>query len=93
VYAVLDGHHRYYAYLQLGRKEIDCALAGNSAVFFYATKLGLLQPSPEVTERVVIPAIQFNDNLEQYLSDFQKNPNKFRRMMRDYVKRISRSMP
>ena len=28
VYAVLDGHHRYYAYLELGKKIVDCALAG-----------------------------------------------------------------
>ena len=90
LYAVLDGHHRYYAYLELGRKEIDCALASNfSAVFFYATKLGLLQPHPEITEHARVPALQFHDNLEQFLSDFQKDPQEFRKLMRVHIKKIN----
>src|SRR4030042_7013479 len=28
-YAVLDGHHRYYAFQELGKKDVDCALAGD----------------------------------------------------------------
>src|SRR4030067_383721 len=28
LYAVVDGHHRYHAYRQLGQKEIPCALEG-----------------------------------------------------------------
>ena len=39
VYAVLDGHHRYYAYLEMGRKKIECALAGDfSIILFYLTE-------------------------------------------------------
>jgi ParB-like nuclease domain len=34
-YAVLDGHHRYYAYLELGKKEVDCALAGDFSSVIY----------------------------------------------------------
>ena len=32
VYAVLDRHHRYYALLELGKKEVNCALAKDVSV-------------------------------------------------------------
>jgi hypothetical protein len=51
VYAVLDGHHRYYAFLELGKKEVNCALAGDfSSLMFYMTEHGYFQPKPETKE-------------------------------------------
>ena len=51
VYAVLDGHHRYYAFLELGKKEVECALAGDfSSLMFYMTEHGYFQPKPETKE-------------------------------------------
>jgi hypothetical protein len=71
LYAVLDGHHRYYAYLELGRKQIDCALAGNySSVIFYLTEHGYFQPSPQMTEGFRQPAIRLHKNLKQFLNNF-----------------------
>ena len=71
LYAVLDGHHRYYAYLELNRKEVDCALAGDySSVIFYMTQHGYLQPTPEFTEGVRQPVIRFHQNLKQFLTNF-----------------------
>jgi hypothetical protein len=73
LYAVLDGHHRYYAYLELGKKDINCALAGDySSVIFYLTKHGYFQPSPEITEGLRQPAIRLHQNLKQFLATFQK---------------------
>ena len=74
VYAVLDGHHRYYAYVELGRKEIDCALAGNvSAVVFYMTEHGVFQPPSGLTEHIRVPAFEFNAKVKQFLADFSKD--------------------
>jgi hypothetical protein len=71
IYAVLDGHHRFYAYCELGVKKVDCALAGDySSVVFYLTEHGYLQPSPEFTEGVRLPAIRLHENLKQFLANF-----------------------
>lgn len=71
LYAVLDGHHRYYAYLELGRKEMDCAIAGDySSVIFYLTEHGFFQPSPEITDGIRHPAIRLHQNIKQFLTNF-----------------------
>lgn len=50
IYVVLvDGHHRYYAYLELGKKELDCAVAGSySSILFYLATQGRFQPSLKI---------------------------------------------
>jgi hypothetical protein len=71
LYAVLDGHHRYYAYLELGKTKIDCVLAGNySSVLFYLTEHGYFQPSPQITEGLRQPAIKLHKNLKEFLNNF-----------------------
>ena len=76
LYAVLDGHHRFYAFLELGKKEVDCALAGDySSVIFYLTQHGYFQPSPEFTEGFRQPAIRLHENLKQFLSNFLNGKN------------------
>ena len=77
VYAVLDGHHRFYAYLELGKKEIPCALAGDySAMFFYLTEHGYFQPNPEAAELIREPEMKIHDNVQEFLKEFLKDPNK-----------------
>ena len=71
VYAVLDGHHRYWAYKELGKEKVSCALAEDySSVIFYMTEHGYLQPSAEATQRLRLPAKKMHENLKQFLEDF-----------------------
>jgi hypothetical protein len=76
-YAVLDGHHRYYAYLELGRKKVNCALAGDfSSVFFFMTKEGYFQPKAEAREQIRKPIPFLHENIEDFLHNFLKDPKK-----------------
>ncbi len=76
LYAVLDGHHRYYAFRAMGKKTIDCAVAGDySSIIFYLTEHGYFQPSPEITDSIRHPAIKLQNNLKQFLTDFRNTIN------------------
>jgi len=80
VYAVVDGHHRFYAQSESGVKEIDCAVVGNfSSFMFHLTKNGWFQPSKEVTDHVRIPMLRFQEHLKEFLKEFLKNPDKFKK--------------
>jgi ParB-like nuclease domain len=77
VYAVLDGHHRYYALLELGKKKVDCALAGDfSSLMFYMTEHGYFQPKPETKEENQKKIIHLHENVQDFLHNFLKDPQK-----------------
>ena len=84
VYAVLDGHHRYYAYLETGRKEVECALAGDfSSVLFYLTEHGFFQPNLEIKGEMRKPVLQLHENIQDFLQNFLKNPEKVKKAKRE----------
>lgn len=71
LYAVLDGHHRYYAYRELGKQTVICAVAGDySSLLFYLTEQGYLQPSSATTDSLRRPIKKMHENLKQFLDDF-----------------------
>jgi hypothetical protein len=71
LYAVLDGHHRYYAYRELRMKHICSAIAGDySSAIFYLTEHGYFQPSAQVTDNLRKPVKEFHKNLKEFLDKF-----------------------
>ena len=77
LYAVLDGHHRYYALLESGKKKVDCALAGDfSRVVFYMTEHGYFQPKPQTKEENQKKIIHLHEDVQDFLHNFLKDPNK-----------------
>ena len=88
LYSVVDGHHRFFAQLEHGMKNIDCAVIYDFMGFmFNLTKDGWLQPPPSVTKHVHAPILEFKEkldqrnlelrqNMKQFLTGFQKNPEK-----------------
>ncbi len=84
VYAVLDGHHRFYACLEMGRKEIECALAGDfSSVVFYLTEHGFFQPDLETKGEMRKPVLKLHENLQDFLQNFLKDPDKMKKTKRE----------
>lgn len=71
IYAVLDGHHRFHAYREMGKRSINCALAGDfSRVNYYLTKNGYFQPNVEITESFRQPLKKLHNNLKEFLEEF-----------------------
>jgi hypothetical protein len=67
LYAVLDGHHRYWAQKKMGIKKIKCAvIRDHIGLLFSATEDGLLQPTREFTKYVRVPF----KKIESYLYRF-----------------------
>lgn len=78
VYAVLDGHHRFWAQKEMNINRIDCVIVNDdTGVFFNLTKEGVFQPSPEITRYVRIPlkrALRYIDefiNCPERMLEFQ----------------------
>jgi hypothetical protein len=72
VYAVLDGHHRFYAFLELGAQTIDAAVIRSNKFIFNKTKDGWLQPTPAMTKYIHVPVLVF----AKYINEFIKKPKK-----------------
>ena len=56
LYAVLDGHHRYWAVRYKGVKEMNCAVIPDFlGLLFLLIKEGVFQPTKEFTQYVRVP--------------------------------------
>jgi len=68
LYAVLDGHHRYWAQKEMGIKKIKCAvIRDHLGLLFSATEEGLLQPTKEFTKYVRVPFKKIENHLYEFL--------------------------
>lgn len=78
LYAVLDGHHRFYAFLEAGITEIECSVIKAPTFLFDGTAKGWLQPHPAITKNVRIPMKRFTN----YMIQFRKYPEKLLKVSR-----------
>jgi hypothetical protein len=68
LYAVLDGHHRYWAQKRMGIKKIKCAvIRDHIGLLFSATEDGLLQPTKEFTKYVRVPYKKIENHMYKFL--------------------------
>jgi len=102
LYAVVDGHHRFFAQIEFGQKDIDCAVIQDFVGFmFQLTKDGWLQPHPAFTKHVRVPILEFHQkldqsinqdlrqNLKQFLADFNQNPETLIEKLREVIENSS----
>lgn len=75
LYAVLDGHHRFWAQKELDVGPVMCAVIQDFyGLTFKMTEKGLWQPSPEFTKKVRVPLIRWGEELTRYLHQFLDDP-------------------
>jgi len=67
LYAVLDGHHRFWAFKEMEFDKIKCAVIQDSlGILFNLTKDGHLQPMPEFTQYFIVPMKKFEEQLNEF---------------------------
>jgi hypothetical protein len=77
-YAVLDGHHRFWAQKILGYKKIKCAVIEDMiGIGFHLTKNGVFQPDPKITKYIRIPL----KRIYSYISEFISEPEEIIKKM------------
>ena len=77
VYAVLDGHHRFWAQKEMGANEVFCAVIQDYyGVTFYLTKHGIWQPTANFTRKIRVPLIKLGNGLVHYLKRFANRGKK-----------------
>lgn len=86
LYAVLDGHHRFYAYLELGNMTVDAVVVRSSKALFGLTKKGYLQPTPRMTKYIHIPLLVFT----KYVNKFVRQPVRLVRSTKSVVSKLKR---
>ncbi len=80
-YAVLNGHHRFWAYKELGVEKVEAVVVEDLiGLGFHMTKNGHLQPPAGFTKYVRVPAKEF----QSYIEEFWKDPGG---MLRKQLKR------
>ena len=76
-YAVLDGHHRFWAQKILGYTKIKCAVIEDIfGIGFHLTKNGIFQPDPKITKYIRIPLKRIYSYIAEFIDEPEKIINK-----------------
>ncbi len=85
-YAVLDGHHRFWAQKILGYDRIKCAVIDDiSGLGFHLTKNGIFQPNPNITKYIRIPL----KRVYSYITEFINEPEQIINKMNEIKKKLT----
>lgn len=72
-YAVLDGHHRFWALRKMGTEEISAVVVDvYTNLGFEMIKRGYFQPSPLFTKYIRIPLKKFTEYMKTFLWNTQQ---------------------
>lgn len=83
LYAVIDGHHRFFAHLASRQLTINCVVIPDlTGLLYELSKEGWLQPPTSVTKYLRRPFLEFQNTIRQQLLAFEKDPNKLQSVMR-----------
>ena len=86
-YAVLDGHHRFWAYKILGYEKIKCAIIEDFfGIGFHLTKNGIFQPDPKITKYIRVPL----KRIYKYLMDFIEEPESIIKKMNEIKEKFEK---
>ena len=86
LYAVIDGHHRFFAQLECGQSTIACAVIPDlTGLLYELSKDGWFQPPPSVTKYLRRPMLELQNTLRQYVLNFQQNPTKLQQIMQKWL--------
>lgn len=87
LYAVIDGHHRFFAQLESGESTMACAVITDlTGLLYELSKEGWFQPPPAVTKYLRKPILGLQHTLRQFILNFQQNPTKLQQIMQNWLK-------
>ena len=67
LYAVLDGHHRFFALKEMRVNKVKCAIIQDPfGVLFGLARDGYIQPTREITQYFVVPLKRFEERFNEF---------------------------
>jgi len=84
-YAVLDGHHRFWAQKILGYDKIKCAVIEDIfGIGFHLTKNGIFQPDPKITKHIRIPLKRIYTYITEFINEPETIINKMNKIIKKF---------
>lgn len=84
-YAVLDGHHRFWAQKILGYDKMKCAVIEDFfGLGFHLTRNGIFQPDPKITKYIRIPLKRIYSYITEFINEPEKTINKMNRIKKKF---------
>jgi hypothetical protein len=87
LFAVIDGHHRFFAQFESEQSTITCAVIQDlTGLLYELSKKGWFQPPSSVTKYLRRPILELQNTLRQFILNFQENPTQLQQIMQHWLK-------